>query len=373
MSRFQFELATIDDDRALRTIMAATPMPGVIAVTFRREPSFFEAARVDGRWRQIVIGRDVRDGRVVGFGSRSVREMYVNGVPRPVGYLSSLRVLEEYRGIGLLARGYAFFRELHDDGQAKFYLTTIAEGNERAIRLLTSRRAGLPAYHFAGRYHTLVLPLGAVKPWEADNGCRLDIRPARPDDRNQLVSFLQTFGSQRQFFPNYSADEFFIPQATLKDLEPAQIHLAYRKHELVGTLGGWDQSGFRQVVVERYSGLLRWTRPMLNAWASLRRHPRLPRPGSTFAHLVASVPVIRDDDPEVFRALLRSFASGTANGSHDCLLIGLHDRDPLLPVAMELQAVSYITRLYIVCCDDEGESLRRQLDKRPPYLELGSL
>ncbi len=48
MARYEFQLATRGDDAQLRAILAATPMPGRIAVSFRRDPSFFDAAVVDG-------------------------------------------------------------------------------------------------------------------------------------------------------------------------------------------------------------------------------------------------------------------------------------------------------------------------------------
>ncbi len=159
MSRFQFELAAPADDAELRQILAATPMPGRIAVSFRREPSWFAAAVVDGYFRQVVVCRDLDTGRLIGFGCRSVRRLNVNGLPADVGYLSGLRVLPEYRNMGLVARGYAFFRRLHQDCRTAFYLTTIAEGNDTANSVLTSRRAGLPAYHLAGRYHTIAVTL----------------------------------------------------------------------------------------------------------------------------------------------------------------------------------------------------------------------
>src|SRR5947209_9826887 len=86
MNQYRFELATPADDADLRHVLAATPMAGRIEVAFRREPSWFAAAVVDGHFRQVVACRDRETGRVIGFGCRSVREVYVNGVRRAVGY-----------------------------------------------------------------------------------------------------------------------------------------------------------------------------------------------------------------------------------------------------------------------------------------------
>jgi hypothetical protein len=360
MSRYRIELATPADDADLRRILAATPMPGRIAVSFRREPSYFAAAEVDGHFRQVVAGRDLDTGRLVGFGSRSIRRVYVNGRPAEVGYLSALRLLAEHRNLGLLARGYAYFRELHADGRAAIYLTTIAEGNDRALALLTSGRAGLPAYHPAGRYHTL-----AIAPYRLK--MQRNVRPATSDDLPAIREFLLAHGASRQFFPCYDEEDFFCRHSSLRGLRPEDLLLAWRDGWLVGTLGVWDQGDFRQTVVHGYHGLLRWARPLYNRWAGLRGRPSLPQVGSPLRTRFAALPVVANDDPAVLEALLDAVPPGG-----DYLLLGLHEGDPLLPAARRRAALEYVTRLFIVCWDD-GEACRRALDGRVPYLELGSL
>lgn len=372
MSRYQFEVATRTDDEDLRRILAETPMPGHVSVSFRREPSFFEAAVVDGVFHQTMIIRDREEARIACFGSRSVRDRYVNGRPMAIGYLSSLRLLPQYRGTGLLARGYRFFRSLHGDGRAQLYLTTIAEGNVNALSLLTSGRAGLPRYHFAGMYHTAAIPLVRGKHRLNCAQQAVEIRGATAADLPRLLRFLQTAGPTRQFFPRYEAHDFFHARGTFRDLEPSDLLLAFRKGRLVGTLARWDQSRFRQTIVEQYATHLHWTRPIYNCCASLRGLPKLPKPGESFRFLTAALPLVLHDDPQVFTALLRALIERPAPVLCQYLLIGMHESDPLLRVVKLHQSTSYLTRLYHVCWED-GESLRAQLDTRPPYLELGCL
>jgi hypothetical protein len=371
MTRFRFDHATAADDADLRQVLAETPMPGKIRVSFRREPSYFDAAVVDGRFRQVIAARDCEEQRLVGFGSRTVSERYVNGRPEPIGYLSNLRLLTAYRNRGLVARGYALFRKLHADGRTRLYLTTIAEGNDIALALLTSGRAGLPAYHYAGRYHTLVLPLSRRQPVRRDFS-DVRIRPATRDDRGAVLSFLETVGPRRQFFPRYQASDFFAPCCALRDLQPGDLLLAHRGGSLVGTLAGWDQLGFRQTVVHGYRWPLGRLRPFYNVWADWRGRPRLPAAGESFSYLTAALPVVEDDDPNVFALLLEALLSRNADGRREYLLLGLHEEDPLLAAARTYRATWYTTLLYLVCWDD-GEEMRAALDNRPPYLELGSL
>jgi len=373
VSRYHFKLASRRDDAELCRILAATPMNGRVSVSFRREPSFFDAAVVDGDFRQTVTCRDSQLNQIVGFGCRSVRKMSINGVPTPVGYLSTLRVLPQFRSLGLIARGYAYFRELHNDGRAEVYLTTIADRNDRALSVLTSGRAGLPTYNFAGMYHTVALPIARRRPASNVTESTIQVRAATSADLECVLEFLRTVGASRQCFPCYQSDEFFTEQGTFRDFAAADLLLAFRGQRLVGTLGGWDQSGFRRSVVECYNSHLRWSRPAYNTWAKLCGQPTLPKPGESFRCLTAAVPLVYDDDERVFATLLQELLSrAAAVGSHDYLLLGLHESDPLMPVVKRYRSQKYVTKVFVVCWDD-GKDQWRRLDGRPLYLELGCL
>lgn len=371
MSLYQFDLAAPGDDAQLRAVLAETPMDGRIAVSFRREPSYFDAAAVHGPFCQTIVCRHEPSGEIIGFGVRSVREMYVNGRPQAIGYLSALRVRPAHRSLGLVARGYGYFRQQHADGRAPLYLTTIAEGNERAIAILTSGRAGLPAYHPAGRYITAALPaVAATNGYGRSSG--LEVRPLEREELPELLEFLNREGPRRQFFPCYADGDFFAAGASFRQLATSDVLTAWRGGRMVGSLAVWDQSAFRQSVVERYSPGLRFARPAYNAWAALRGRPQLPDAGRSFRYRHAALPVVADDDLQVFDALLHRALSHAASNGPAHLMVGLHEQDPLAAVLARYRGHEYVTRLYYVCWQD-GEALRESLDGRVPYLELGTL
>jgi hypothetical protein len=366
-TRYRFDLATPADDARLRAVSAATPMPGSIGIAFCREPSFFAAAEVEGPFHQTVACR--ADDQIVGFGNRSVSTRWVNGRPQSIGYLSLLRLVAEHRRRGLVPRGYAFFRRLHDDGRTPLYLTTIADDNHAALELLTSGRAGLPAYHEAGRYHTFVLNRRRL-PHETGRA-EVTIRRATTDDRPAIVDFLASEGPRRQFFPQVGADELFADRGLLRGLAPHDLWLAWRGGRMCGTLGMWDQRPFRQQRIVGYNGRLRRLRPIYNLFAPWTARPVLPPPGATLACRFAALPVAHDHDPKTLLPLLRT-ALTESLGDGESLLFGLHDADPWRPVVSPLAVLCYTTRLFLVCFAD-GESFREHLDARPPYLELGCL
>ena len=88
--------------------------------------------------------------------------------------------------------------------------------------------------------------------------------------------------------------------------------------------------------------------------------------------MMGVLPTVEDDDGEVFEALLETLLAQSAKSACNYLLMGFHETDALLPFLKERGTTSYVTQFYHVCWED-GEDLRRRLDGRPHYLELGCL
>jgi hypothetical protein len=371
MSPLRFELARPQDDAELRQLLAATPMAGKVSVSFRREPSFFAAAVVEGDFYQTIVAREISDGRIVAFGNRSVRRRWLNGEAAPIGYLGGLRVLPEYRGGRVVAHGYRFLRELHADGRTQIYLTTIADDNDAALSVLTSGRAGLPRYEYFGNYHTGVIPLKRkLSSSSATTG--IAIRAARAEDLPQLCQFVDRIGPSRQFFPCYTPADWCKETGTFRGLVARDIFLALRGAEIVGAFACWDQSSFRQIVVEEYGSALAWSAPVYNGWAALRGLPKLPQPGESLPFLTAALSLVAAEDRQIFVALLEAAIAHSLGRGRSHMLVGMHERDPLIGGVKKFQTEAYTTRCYLVYWED-GMPQREWIDGRVPYLELGSL
>ena len=369
LSRFRFDLATQQDDTALCRLASSTPMNGRFAVSLRREPSFLDATRVEGDFRQVLVCHDQQTREIVAAGCRSIRDRYINGRLQPVGYLSNLRIREGFRSGTLLARGYRQLKSLHADGRTSLYLTTVAENNHEALEVLTGNRPGLPRYHPAGNLVTTVIPTLAKTKIRVEVD---SIKPAREAEMDELVTFLRTHGPCRQFFPEIERNDLCEPGSRFHSLRPEDILVARSHGEIVATMACWDQRSFRQIVVERFPPLLRWTRPLINAWARLSGNVPLPKTGTPLNCALAALLVVRDNREDVLQTLILKARRQLLLRNIDFLLVGLHERDPLLETARKIATHEYCTHLFLACWAD-GEALVNSLDGRPVYLELGCL
>ncbi|MDP3879066.1 MAG: radical SAM protein [Dehalococcoidales bacterium] len=364
------EIAGPDNDAEIRNLLCQIPVPGAVQITYLYNPSFMASMKVEGRQSDIITGRDTDTGKLIGLGTRSIKPAFVNGELSPLGYLGSLRLAEEYRGSTYLARGYRELKRLHQAGPARLYITTIIESNKKAREILTSGRAGLPAYHDFGRFCSLAIGLRR-SPSRLSLPDNLLIRPAVMEDIPSLIEFWQREGSRRQFFPGYSAADLIDPEGLLGGLAPDDILLAFKEDKLVGTTGAWNQEPFRQSRVTGYNRWLGMLRSPYNLTAGRLGYPLLPRPGSDLDYFNLALVCISNDDRKVFAALLSQLLA-KYHGSFDFFMAGLHEHDPLLPVLAKYRHFNYYSRLYVVCWED-GEHDFHNLDGRVPYLELGAL
>lgn len=378
MSEFVFDLATSADDPAIRRLLANNPVPGQVTVTYEREPDYFLGCGTMGRFCQVLVARRQPDGEVAAVATRTTRPLFVNGQIEEVGYIGQLRVDERFRGRWIVSSGFRYFHHLHADGRVTGYITTIIEGNAQAQGLLVERaRRNFPIYREVGRLCTAAIilkkPFFKLRPRNTQYAPRttFEIGPASPTDLPAIVVFLRQHGSTKQFFPVYSEDDFCNSPTTL-GFQLGDFVVARQDGKIVGVIGLWDQSSFKQTVVRAYNGSLRQLRPLYNGWLRLSGAKPLPSPGQPIHFAYASFICIAENNPDIFGILLQNVYNLAVERGYAYLMVGLSTRDPLLRIAQNYAHIPYYSRLYTVCWPDEM-AFHEKLDQRLPYVEIASL
>lgn len=373
---FVFELATPADDPAIRRLLATGPIPGQVTVTYEREPNYFWGCGTMGSFFQVVVARHRPSGAVVGLSCRATRPLFINGREEQIGYLGQLRIDESFQGRWLLPLGFRFMHQLHGDGRVAGYIATIIEGNSLAQDLLVKRARGdMPRWREVDRLCSAAIILGISKRQPSP----FSIVPGAAADLDAIVTFLRQHGAAKQFFPAYTPDDFYHSSTTL-DFQPQDFILARSHGQIVGVLGLWDQSRYKQTVVQTYRGPLRWLRPVYNISARLTGMQPLPAPGRPIHYIYASFICTAENDPAIFQALLRQAYHLASGRGYAYLMVGLSVRDPLLAVVRQYLHIPYYSRLYTVYWPDsashpvgDGENFYERLDSRIPYVEIAAL
>jgi hypothetical protein len=364
----QIGLATPADDFAIRGLCRREPMPGNLVVTYEREPDFSLGCRVTGNEFQVLVARDAQNGEVAGVACRSTRNLIINGHPQRLGYLGQLRIDQRFRGRWLVSRGFSLLKQLHERDPVPAYLVSIVEGNREAEAILVHKaRRSFPSFHPVADFCTLAISLGRTKsPVQGE----VEISSAIPDQIAELARFLQAHGPQRQFFPEWS--EGSLRELTSLGLRIEDILVARRKGEIVGIAGLWDQSAYKQTVVQGYARWLKAAAPVYNFSAHWTGRAALPRPGTKLRSAYVAFICIAADEARIFGGLLRELYNQARSRRFEYLLVGLDARDPFLSVAKKYAHVLYASRLYLAEWPDGGH-FHEQLDRRPAYVDIATL
>lgn len=380
---FTFELAQPEDDPALRRLLASSAMPGRITVTFEREPNYFLGCGTMGRSWQIVIARHVASGEIAGVLCRGIRPHFINGQPQELGYIGQIRIAEKYRSLWLLQRGLAYFRALHADGRVNAYWGVISDENSIARGVLVERsRRSFPAARQVARIHTLGIILRKPimrLPFSEASSSQPEISRGSVKFLPEIVFFLRKSGAARQLFPAYDESDFTGGTATL-GFSVSDFLVARCNGVIVGVIGLWDQSSYKQTVVQGYDRSLGLIRPFYNLGMRVIGAQPLPAVGEHIHSAYASFICVASetdhkDHADVFRALLRAVYNLAAERGYAHLMLGLAENDPLLSVAQEYPHIAYHSRLYVAWWDQAGGvvDFYRQLDGRVPYIEIAAL
>jgi hypothetical protein len=368
-SRYQFELAREEDDPELRAQMAAGVMEGDIAITFRREPSYFGAVRVYGEATQVIKCVDTHAHRIVGLGCRSTLPVYINGTAERVGYLSDLRSLPSYRGGTLLARGFKYLKQLHDSDPVPLYLCVIYEGNEAAVKNLAGARAGLPNFRDVGRLLTPAVHLDFPRKALRLPGVTLE-RGSR-ERLPAIVGFLNEWQQFKQFAPVYRESDFATGR--FRGLQAEHFLLAIKNDAIIGTVAAWDQSSMRQTHIERYSRRLAWVRPAYNFASRFTPLKPLPHPGARIPFLYFACMCARDHHADTLRVLLRAMYNSRRGGPWHYAIVGFHESDPYSHLLEEYRRIEAAGRVYMVYYPDGAQTADELELRRPYYVEASCI
>lgn len=329
-SAIRFALVTGEDDAAIRRLLRENPMRGAISVSFEREPNYFQSTGIGGADDQTILAFE--NGQLVCMGHCSIRERYVNGEIRHVGYLSDLRLDASTQGrFDILRRGYQFFHELHRDNPVDFYFTSVTADNSRSLRFLQRGLPGMPIYEPLADFITLLIPVPRrQKNLTAINSKRIKIENGSRQILSALVDFFNAHASRCNLSTAW--DEEKVLSLENHGLPLSDFKILTDGEKIIGCTAVWDQRAFKQIVIHEYNKNLSFARPLVNFATNLFNTPKLPPTGSTLAHGFLSPLATVPNDKESLLALVEFSLQTAARRGIEFLTVGFVANDPRLAI-----------------------------------------
>jgi acetyltransferase (GNAT) family protein len=306
-------LATPDDNAARCALLARVAMESDIGLSVRRDPDFDALYRLQSStWESYVVETN---GAVEGIGTVLIRDGYLGGERRRVGYLGDLRFSPSIEGRALLDRFYGpLLERMRDRYGCEHFLTAVIASNERALRALTqvttrSQRAGRPRYTTVGDFDIRSIQL--LLPRRQPRG-EFVVRRATLSDLGAVATLLDEDARARPFGYPFSEAELRRRLDEWPGLTIDSFYLAFtRRGELVGCMALWDASEVKRMVVTAYRRTMRRARVLYDALAWLTRMRPLPDVGAPFRYLYVTHQAVPSGDARILRALLTTAYTDT--------------------------------------------------------------
>ncbi|HET7219922.1 MAG TPA: hypothetical protein VFJ02_17815 [Vicinamibacterales bacterium] len=364
-SQFDIDVATAADDGEIRRLLRESAFAGRVSLSLEREPDSRLAAAIEGDAHEQLVARERRSGRVAGIAGRAFRDVFVNGAPSRVAYLGQLRIDARFRrSRGLLDAGFEFCRQSHG---GLLHLASIVADNEPARRLLSRAVDGWPRFDAIDTLVTLAIPVRHVR--QRPGG--IDLQPASPEWRAEILGCLARNGRRYQFYPQWKDEHFDSPR--LRGLSLSDFTVAVSGGRAIGCLAVWDQRAFKQAIVRGYAGRLARWRPVVNLLSPWLRTPRLPAVGLPLEFAYLSHVAVDEDDDNVLVALVRDACVRASARGLEYIALGLPARSPVLSaVERSFAHRRYESLLYAVTWPDV-EAVAASLDGRPANPEIALL
>jgi len=351
--KINYRFAQEKDHPQMEELYNSSPMDASLDILFAKNPSFIRANGVKGYEVKTAIAEI--GGEIIAAGTRSLSNNYINGIPGIMGYLSDLRISsKKVFKKRVLADFYLYFYNLMGRGQAGIHIMSILEDNRKAKAALTwnAKHNFIPNAVSLGLINTyFIFPLFKKK-----TACKYKIKRYEDEDLENIVEFLNKEGGKRNLFPAVSADYFkSLPGFCVKD-----FLIAYEGSRIAGVMGKWNQSSFRQLILNSYK----------NKFKILKWLPFFPKEKKEIRMIYVSFAAVQNDNPAVFKELLTEFYN--AYKKEGAVVLSLHENDPFNNALNGFIKYVFKSRLY-ACDYKPAEELNKILDSRPVHVEAGLL
>lgn len=348
-------LATPEDGKELLRILESSPAQGSIELIYTRRPDAYASYMKEPG--EAIVYATRKDGRLVGTQAALIREMYLDGKETKAAYICGLKKDPEYQGTVGFSGSYhkALVREDVD-----YYFCSVLKDNDKVHKMFERKN---PWMHMAPLQEYTTYILTPRFRYQAKDET-LSFRQATARDEKALLDFLNREGKRKDLFPAIKSIEDFY------GLHIEDFYLLEKGGEILATAALWNQTDYKQYVVKKYRGWMRFAR-CFNPVLSLLGYLRLPKENECLNFPMLSFFLSKDDNMEYYKTFL-SGVNREIKKSYDCYVIGMPKNYFGMEVFKKLPSIHFDTILYsIEFRSKKGNAIEPDVSNL--YLECGLL
>ena len=319
---------------------------------------FFESFRAFGFFM---------DERLIGYAMVCRKKLYVNGIPREIGYLANMYVLPEGRKKGWLYRASEpLFREVLEEAGLG-YATTM-KGNRKTEPMIGRRIEKFPFIP-----HSKIIGVNCIHniliTFRRREVSGYRVRRATESDIGEISRLLDAEYRNRLFGPVMTEENLLKTIARRPGFSISDYFVAEKDGKIVGTCSAWDISAIRKLRVMAYRKEYRAIKLAYGLVAPVLGFPALPEPGDTFREMVINDFGVEGRSPEILRALVTHLYILCRERGYNMLMIGSDERDPILAATRGF--VKQPLRSHVIFGSKDPELIDKEgINCSLPYLDI---
>lgn len=288
-----------DNPQLLALITESMPSNGML-LSYERQPSYFQATRAQYNTPEVlVILHEERPDQIIAMMNLGWKEYWINGEVGKIRYVSDLRIKRAARG----KRAIEVFMEFvySHYGPEMIFHSVILEDNAVARAVMQQEQKGFPKPYFFDAITTYMVSKVPVV-----NGQRYHLEGMHAGNVELANAFMRKMGQYYNFLPTYDFRELTLGDHPFwHAMKIEDFYLVRDQDEqILGIFGLWNQKSFKQTKVLSYSKMMKLTRPLYNAYASIIKEIRLPNEGEAFDYMMAHSMICHPEAVDVMHYML---------------------------------------------------------------------
>ena len=320
-----------EDGQEILRILESSAAKGSIELIYTRRPDAYQSYMKEPGEARVFVTRD--GDRLVGTAAELIRSVYMDGETKKAAYLCGLKKDADYDGsVGF---GPDLLRAMQRD-DIDFYYCSVVKENQRVKRMFEKRRRILAMEPLCGYTTFIVSPRVRVKAPKHT----FTLRQATSADWPRLTAFYGAEGRKKDLFPVLDTANLW------EGLSAERFYMLMDGEEIIAAAALWNQTSYKQYIVKRYGGLMKWAR-MLNPLLTALGYIRLPKEDQPLDFPTLSFFLTKHDDEALYRTFLREILP-IIRKDYGMFVIGLPEHHAALKIFQKLPHISFDTRLYAV-------------------------
>ncbi len=340
-----------------------------ITICFDRQPDIFALPRCkydDFYYQGLFSGESLK-----GYGMVSYHKQMVNGEPGEVFCVRDLYVLPEARNQRFLARSAEnHFRDHQERSTLGYGL--IMHGNNASLRFV-GKKLGNNHYSPWSRIINQLNIHIILFTFPVSGNPNFTIRRAQTEDIPVIVTLLNNEHRNRLFGNIYSEGTFPLYLQKNTGLSISDYFLAFdRNGRCCGVCAAWDMCQLKQTRVLHYGKNFFPVKIAYQAVSALLKHPPLPKPGDPFREVTVTDYAVRDRDPKIMNALLRTVYNEYRHLGYHFMIWGCSMDDPLLNAGKGFIRQHIVSNIVLMSTDDRllGNGI---IKAHLPYIDVSGI